>query len=400
MIKLGILIIGYKNTYGVQRLLSSLDKVDFGNGDEVTLIFSIDYSGDHSVEKIAHKYEWRYGKKIIKAHRKNLGLQKHILSCGNYLEEYELDAMAVLEDDIYVSPEMYNYMKASVLYYKDDSRIAGIALYKHEYNINAKHPFLEYCDGGDTYFVQYAMSWGQVWLKEQWKNFRSWYDSKGWENIEENKIPQNIMQWKNSWLKYHIMYCIDKGLFFVYPRIALSTNFSDPGTHNVSRSTAMQIQLCMKKKGEWEFNKLDESYAIYDAFFENIKLKEYLNLKNLEIDLFGVKKYSPDTQFILTRNVLPYKSVSSWGLYLRPIEANVFLNIPGNDIFLYDLSKSKTVKTRCDIKHRYFEYDLKGLNILSFDNVHFCASKVIHHVIQKILQYCNVIIGCMPKKGK
>ncbi len=376
MNKYGIVIIGYKNAKGVERLLNSLDQVDFKGEQDITLIISIDYSGNKSVEQLANAYEWKYGKKYVVAHTTNLGLRKHILSCGNYMEEYDLDAIAVLEDDIYVSPEMYSYMKSAVEFYKDEPKIAGISLYKHEFNINAKCPFDEYYDGGDTYFMQYAMSWGQIWLREQWKDFVQWYEAEKWKTMDPKVIPQNLFKWKNSWLKFHIMYCIDQNKYFVYPRVALSTNFSDIGEHNKVPNTSMQIKFCAKKTNDWSFTKFGETKAIYDAFFESESVAEKIGLDELEVDLYGVKEYKVDTQYVLTRRCLPNKIVKSWGLFLRPIEANIFMDIPGKDIFLYNLSEFDKAPSSSKNKERYFEYDLKGLNIIRFYNMFYCVKTV------------------------
>lgn len=376
MEKLGIVIIGFKNTEGIKRLLESLDYVDFEEDRNITLIFSIDYSGDRAVEKIANEYEWCYGEKHVITHSENLGLHKHILSCGNYMEEYDLSAVAVCEDDIYVSPEMYKYMKRAVNFYKDDSRIAGISLYKHEFNLYAQHPFDEYCDGGDTFFVQYAMSWGQIWMREQWKSFRKWYDAEQWKNMDKRRIPANVQRWKDSWLKYHIMYCIDQNLYFVYPRVALATNFTDVGTHNKSVITSLQVKLCMIKKSDWQFMRLNQTRAVYDAFFESLTLSDKFNLENFEVDLYGVKEYSNHTRYVLTRKALPNKVIKSWGLSLRPIEANVYMDIPGEDIFLYDLAVAEKRQGSLRRMTRYWEYDLKGVNVLCLENILFCISRL------------------------
>lgn len=383
MNNLGIVIIGYKNRKGIERLLKSLDEVDFEGQKNITLIISIDYSGDNSVEELAYAYEWKNGNKHVIAHKVNLGLQKHILSCGNYMEEYNLSAIAVLEDDIYVSPEMYKYMKGAIDFYKNDPKIAGISLYKHEININAKSPFTDYCDGGDTYFMQYAMSWGQIWMRDQWRKFRQWYDEQRWNEIDVKRIPKNILKWKNSWLKYHIMYCIDQDLFFVYPRVALSTNFSDVGAHNKSITTSMQVSMCMKKTN-WFFSSFVQTRAVYDAFFENIKIIDFLGMIDLEVDLYGVKEYKKETRYVLTRKCLPNKVVKAWGLFLRPVEANVYMDIPGNDIFLYDLSVSDKAISSLKQRERIFEYELKGLNILCIENILFCIRKVVWYVKYKI----------------
>lgn len=376
MDKLGIVIIGYKNVDGIERLLSSLDKVDFEEERDITLIFSIDYSGDNSVNKVANEYYWKYGQKHIIAHQENLGLRKHILSCGNYMEEFDLDAIAVFEDDIYVAPEMYKYMKRAIAFYKNDSKIAGISFYKHEVNSNARHPFDDYYDGGDTFFIQYAVSWGQIWMREQWRLFKKWLEFEEWKKMDDRKIPSNVRKWENSWLKYHIMYCIDKDLYFAYPRVALSTNFTDVGTHNNTKITSMQVKLCTRKESDWIFNRLDQTLAVYDAFFESKIIANKLGLDNLEVDLYGVKEYQDDTRYVLTRKHLPKQIVRSWGLDLRPIEANIYMDIPGKDIFLYDLS-SECRKNFCyKQKLRCFEYDLKGVYLLRLENVSYCVLRL------------------------
>ena len=386
--RLGIVIIGYKNTKGIERLLSSIKRIDFEGDKNVTLIISIDYSGDNSVERIANDFEWDAGKKVVVAHKQNLGLRNHILSCGDYINEYNLDAIAVLEDDIYVSPEMYTYMKRAVPFYKNNKKIAGISLYKHEYNINARHPFSDYDDGGDTFFIQYAMSWGQIWIRNQWFDFKKWLEREEWKKIDVRRIPENILKWNNSWLKYHIIYCIDKDLYFVYPRESLTTNFTDVGAHNHCPITSMQVKMCMKKSSEWLFKNTKESVAIYDAFFESKTVGKAIGCENILVDLYGKKKYFSDTKYVLTRRIMPYKIIKSWGLNLRPVEANVFLNIPGQDIFLYDLS----VLVRNSQKNngmKILEYDLKGINIISIDSIKFCLWKmkmIIENKIRKMVR--------------
>ena len=367
------------------RLLSSLKKVQFDN-DEVLLIISIDYSGDESVEEIAKEYVWDYGEKVILAYKENLGLKTHILKCGDYLEKFSLDAMAVLEDDLFVSPEMYHYMKGTVEKYIDNPKIAGMSLYKHEYNIFAKHPFIDFNDGGDTFFIQYAMSWGQIWLRNQWRQFRQWYDASSWEKMDRRLIPNNVLNWEKSWLKYHIMYCIDKDVYCVYPRHARSTDFSDPGTHNKKTNTSMQVPLCLKKDEGSHFNDIDDTEAVYDAFFENQKLKRYLNYMDLEIDLYGVKQYSDKTRYVLTRRVLPYKVIKQWGMALRPIEENIIENVDGEGIFLYDLSQKEKRVSNKEQKLKIFEYDLKGFDIVNSTTIDYCRRSIQQYIGFKFLK--------------
>lgn len=382
---IGIVVIGFNNLNGIKRLLASLDNLECDN-DNVKLIISIDYSGDNSVQEYADRYVWNNGEKIVIQYPDNLGLRNHILKCGDYIEKYGLDAIIVLEDDIYVSPSVYLYAKQAVIFYADNDLIAGISLYKHEINLNAKHPFYELQDGGDTFFIQYAMSWGQIWMKKQWHDFKEWYDKSGWKKIPDELIPQNVKNWNKSWLKYHIMYCIEQNKFFVYPRVSLTTNFTDVGTHNTTTTTKMQVPMISFIKRKWCFNQLEDTMAVYDAFFENIKLAELLGIKECVIDLYGIKKVSSETRYLVTRKVLPFKVVRSWGLQLRPHELNLIYNCCGKDLYLYDLSIQEKNKKNKSHEQVLFEYDLKGVNVLNIQLAKyiFCRIKEkIKHMAHK-----------------
>ncbi len=364
-LKLGIVIIGYKNIDGINRLLNSLDNVDFGN-DEVLLIFSIDHSDINDVEQIASLYKWNHGEKEIVTFKQNLGLRTHILKCGDYLTKYDLDALIVLEDDIYCSRNMYSYALETVNYYCQDETIAGISLYKHEYNILAKHPFTDYKDDSDVFFMQYAQSWGQVWLKSQWDSFKEWYTNKEWNKMDLKSVPTNVLKWKNSWLKYHIMYCIDRDLYFVYPRVSLTTNFSDAGVHRNRQNTNMQVSLDNSITPKWNLKRIYNSYSVYDAYFQNIRMAELCGA-NVIIDLYGVKGCKFNGEYLLSLKKYNYKKVRSWGLQLRPIEDNLFKNIPGDEICLYDTSVNE--KNKKNNRRRLFEYDLKGICIVSTEGI-------------------------------
>lgn len=109
MSRYGIIAIGYNRPDSMQRLLTKLAMVDY-KGDDVLLIISLDLSGTNDVKEIAESYEWKYGNKIVRIQEEKLGLRRHVLMCGTYMEEYQLDAVAVFEDDVIPSPAFYIYM--------------------------------------------------------------------------------------------------------------------------------------------------------------------------------------------------------------------------------------------------------------------------------------------------
>lgn len=340
MSKLAILIVGYNRPGNLKRLLQSLDDADY-QGDNVDLLISIDKSGDDSVERVASKHIWIHGKKKVYTYPKRMGLKNHIIHCGTFLNEY--DAIAILEDDLYVSPAFYNYMKQTVAIYKDDNNIAGISLYTHLWNPNPQvnFPFEPADSMYDVFFMQYAQSWGQVWMKKQWQDFIQWYDDNSGEIPIDDDFPIYVSKWNNSWLKYHIKYCVEKNKYFVYPYKSLTTCFTDVGAHNILGGNAYQVALCKKCRKQLVLPKFDVSDAVYyDVFFERQRIGFAVDINDNEliVDLYGVKKINAKRyKYLLTMNTYPYSIIKQFGLHMRPHEENIIYNIPGNDLFLYKL---------------------------------------------------------------
>ncbi len=339
MNKYGIIVIGYDRLDSLKRVLDSLNNAFYN--EKVDLIISLDKSNVLEVYEFANNFNWSFGEKKVILSEEKLGLRKHVLKCGNYINKFKFDAIIVLEDDLYVSPDFFNYSKQAIEFYKDEDIIAGISLYKHLLNIDADIPFSPVLTNSDSFFMQYAQSWGQVWTKKQWNSFYEWYSNEEFKSLDLKNVPENIKEWpESSWLKYYIQYCIDKDKFFVYPYKALSTNFADAGTHYKNNTNKMQIPIVYDCKKIYNFVRIDESIAVYDAFFENLKICDYLNLDKNEVDinLYGRKKHL-NKRYLLTMENLGYKIMKSYGLQMRPHEMNVILNIDGICIKLYDTTK-------------------------------------------------------------
>jgi hypothetical protein len=326
--KLAILLVCYNRIESLKRLIKSLEN-SFYDEDDIDLIFSIDYSGDPSIEKLANEFTWKHGQKIVRQFKERQGLKQHILSCGNYLDLY--DAIAVFEDDVFVSPSFYGFMKAATAFYKDDPQIAGISLYSHMFNVNAQLPFFPSKGKSDVFFMQFAQSWGQIWLKKQWFDFKKWLKST--EIVFDETTPDFVNSWpdKSSWLKLHIKYCVDMNKFFVYPYYSYTTCFSETGEHVGEKTSLQQVPIVTLKKESYSFEHLSHESILYDCFFER------MFPGNILIDIYGLKqKLYYRKRFILTTNVLNFKIINSYALDIKPPELNFLYHISGSSLFLYD----------------------------------------------------------------
>ncbi len=343
MQKIAITLIAYNRTTSLSRLLSSLCNAHY-DGDEVPLFISIDKSNTDKVEKFAEDFQWTFGEKTVVKHDTNIGLRRHILEQGRLLKKF--DAIVVLEDDVIVSPDFWNYTKQTVEKYHNCNDIAGISLYSYAVNYHERHPFIPLHDGNDVFFMNCAMSWGQIWMRNQWHAFMAWYE-KNTNTPFGNHLPNSISSWsEKSWLKYHMRYCIEENKYFVFPYVSYSTNYSDVGTHMTKEDSIFQVPILQGRREDLRLPDLSDKAIRYDGFFENKTLYSSLGLQEDAccLDLNRTNTNKTGKRYWLSTRLLPYKVITSYSCACRPIEQNVLSGNTGSGIFLYDTTiKSKSL---------------------------------------------------------
>ena len=349
MSQTAIVVIAYNRVDSLKRLLKSLDNAHYSD-DNVTLIISIDYSGNNAVGDAADDFIWVHGPKKVVKRETNMGLKSHVLTCGDYVNNY--DSVILLEDDLYVSKGFYDYALQALDFTKDMDEIGGVSLYNHLLNVHVREPFEAIEDGYDNYYFQFASSWGQAYTRSQWNGFREWLKKHDGENLESDTMPANVSSWSDkSWLKYNIKYLIATGKYFLYPRVSLTSNFMEEGTHAKEPVADLQVPLMGVMNRPYNFSTVERSGAVYDAFFENTKLSEIIetqlqnNVENVKVgkivvDLYGCKNLPDkfDVKYLLSSKSLPYMYVKSYGRWMRPIDENIIEDIEGDAFFLYDIT--------------------------------------------------------------
>jgi hypothetical protein len=361
-----IVIATYNRPKSLARLLASISLATINQ--VVDLIFSIDFSNEYSDinESIATDFQWPYGDVIINKHQSNLGLKKHILTIGEFAFCYEF--IIVLEDDLVVSPCFYDFAMHAYDKYSREERIAGISLYSDDVEEVSLTQFSPIQDGYDNTFIAVPSSWGQVWWERPWRNFKAWLVALEMDasllQILESKLPLNAQRWSDrSWKKLKYMYLMDSNLFYLYPRVSLSTNFGDAGSH-MNGTVVYQVSILLGKMN-YRFSSFEESLSIYDAFFELSPLvinKIHPSLKQYDysVDLKGAKRNILDT-YVLTRHDSK-REIMSFHMDMYPIEQNILLNKPihGGDI---KLCHTKEVNSKVRLL-RYLQLIIKNNKIV------------------------------------
>ncbi len=339
--KLPIVIVTYNRPNSLKRLLLSVQNASYPKND-IELLISIDYSGSNDCYSIAENFEWKYGSKKLIVHKKNLGLRKHILTCGDIA--LKNDGVIILEDDLLVAKDYYDYALQALKYYSNDTNIAGIALYSYHYNEIAGMPFQALNDGYDNYFMQVPCSWGQVWSSTQWESFKTFYNTN--PSIEKtDNLPPSVMRWpETSWKKYFYKYMISNNLYFVYPQISHTTNFGDTGIHYFKSTQNVQVVISSSQTKEYNFINLNSSFNKYDAFFELlpsclVKLG-FDFTEPITIDTYLTKPIeSIKTKYVLTTTNQINDFVRSYDNSLKPVINNIIYNINGKGLYVIEKTK-------------------------------------------------------------
>lgn len=364
MIKPAIVAVGYNRPDSMKRLLASVTNAYYPFED-IDLIISIDESDkSDEVQTVAEAFEWKHGKRIIKRYPERQGLRNHIIQCGDLSEKY--GAVIILEDDLVVSPSFYHYTYNAVNQYSKNEKIAGVALYSHAWNGYADVEFTPIKNEFDTYFGQYSITWGECWTFEQWRKFKEWYFT------HENKLPDinyampsDILRWGNqSWGKYFVSYIVEKDLYYIIPYNAMTTNFSEIGQHNNKTDTAHQVSLQQGKKTDYKFPDFSSGIK-YDIFFERIFEKDIADIiaDEISVNLNGTRLNTLGKRYLLTtKPINNIKPIASFGIRMRPIDANIDYCIPGNDILLYDVKKAEVNLKENDISESRALYETYHLS--------------------------------------
>lgn len=327
-----IVVVAYNRPRETRRLLESISRAEY-DSDQVDLIISID-KGERQDEivEIAEDFNWSIGKRIVRSHDHRLGLKRHVFTCGSYSKDY--DGIIVLEDDLVVSPSFYLFSKEACQYYGDDPRVAQISLYSYAVNEFEARPFYPCKIDSDVYAMQVVQSWGECWTNAMWQRFeRSPYCTL--EELPLNRsLHHRINDWgSKSWKRHFANYIVDNDLYVVYPYTSLTSNYSEAGEHSKRSVPDYHVVMLEDIKHDFKFRALDNCVK-YDGFFERlVNSNEYADYC---FDLYGSKKAYSDCRYVISTNALPYRIMNEFGLLMKPQESNVFENVPGNTIRVYD----------------------------------------------------------------
>jgi glycosyltransferase involved in cell wall biosynthesis len=391
-----IIIPCFTREKSLKRLLNSLQRAVFPG--RVNIVLSLDGGYSPQVLRVAKDFKETcvFANVEIIVRETNIGLRNHILWCGDQVSR--TGSVIILEDDLVVDPQFYEYARSAAEFYDRDNSIAGISLYAQEYNEYAGLPFKPLRNGKSCYFMKVACSWGQLWTERQWSQFRSWYSSKENNDVQQvASLPDSVKRWpESSWKKYYSAYLVLNEKYFVYPYDTYTTNMSDAGgAHIISASPYFQTSLLHPAREIDVFSFIELTHntsVLYDSFMEPESSILYSVLgytkDSLVFDCYGIKPLSLLRQYdfaITSKNASNY--LRNFPLSFRPLENCIIQSGEEasalDNLYLVDtqfFSKKDTMD-----KFSLIEY-LTGIPIVTKTNLAPFLMRFFRKVIQRILK--------------
>lgn len=388
-----IIVAGYKRHKSLNRLLESITNSYFES--PVTVVISLDGGFNIETLKVAEKFKHNFSKGIVEiiARNENIGLKNHIIWCGDQSKRF--GSVIVLEDDLIVDPQFYNYAKKAADYFEGDKHIAGISLYGQEFNEYTGLPFKPLHNGTSCYFMQIASSWGQLWTAKQWEKFRSWYTSIDEAYLLEiKKLPAQVKAWPtSSWKKFFSGYLAEKELFFAYPYQSFTTNVSDGGGTHIKDGTFLlqtSFKLPNRREDNIIFNKVESiDSVLYDTYMEPASSFIYellgYNENELAFDLYGSKPLSllSSYRYAITSKATK-NSLRTISLAFRPFENSIFRPESTSTVHVFFTETKNIISKTPKYPTELTEY-LTGINLKSTN----LARSLIFSWAKKLAQKFN-----------
>ncbi|WP_153636096.1 hypothetical protein [Cobetia sp. AM6] len=331
------IITAYNRPKDLASLLSSFETVCFFNKVRPKLIVSIDGNNDEVINT-ANSYSHLIHEIII--HGDRLGLKNHILRCGDLTDKY--DTIVMLEDDLVLSPNVFKYLVQTIPLAKSQVNVASISLYNFQYNDFA--PFKNSLDevNGDIYYVKSVSSWGQVWWKEKWDEFRTWLENE-YNASEYYRLPERVKKWPDtSWKKLFNFWLTYKDYYSLVPKQSLALCTGGQTGTNMSGIIGVSFSNTRNILSSYNVSEIDGS-TIFDSFLEldirdnSMVLKDLnIRLSDVEFDLACAKnKKDIYKEYVLTRRFHKNNHlIASYDINLGNPLLSVMLGIRGEGLYL------------------------------------------------------------------
>ena len=233
-------VLTMKRAKSLQRLLKSLEATEYGDG-EVDLIIHVDYHADNQAcIAAANEFEFSHGAKKIDIASKNRGLRDSWFDAwrpNGATAEYAL----ILEDDIELSRDWYQWLSGAWNAYGSRDDLAGISLQRQTFVHKRGHQQFEIINDNRPFLYASVGSIGFSPHWKQWHDFLQWIDKVDVSTVDIRTPDLVTSDWfyksdkRQMWTQYFIWFCQRHKLFTLFVNLpnrkTLASHMREPGEH-------------------------------------------------------------------------------------------------------------------------------------------------------------------------
>jgi len=250
-----------------------------------------DMIGVTKVRKLIDAIDWVKVEKVYQ--EKNKGLSESIQAGLNHVFKSH-DSVVVVEDDVCIAPNFYEYMRQSLEFYKSNKQVAGITGLRYPFERSNLDEY-EY----DTFFAPRFSSWGWATWKDRWidvelnsKKVTEYLKTTNVKFLESGEdIPHTIKAVENGqlsgcWDVYYLISMLKSNQVFVWPKYNMVRNTGiGTGSHASDEVIDWQLEWESRPNKPYNFPKTTQKNAIivkdFLSFFitknkKDKQLKKYL----------------------------------------------------------------------------------------------------------------------------
>lgn len=325
-----IVVSGYNRPESLARILKSLRQARYLTA-QIPLFISLDQGGPNGAREVAEAFEWPFGHKTVLARGSHFGMRDHAFACMDLFGDS--DYLVFLEDDSFVGRDFYTYVTAAASCMDRLDRVFATSLYAFDFCEFDGLRFAPVPTEQDFFLIKSATTWGVLFSKQRWFEFRAWHEQHAGESAWATYVPEQVNAWpETSWKKHINHYLSATDLYFLYPYTSRLTHFADIGTHFGCASRNFYVPMaydlnCPRRQLSCEW----ENLVRYDEFWEFIPPAQFCTDIGFEFEcdlrrLKSTKQFR--SQFVLTsRPVLTTRH--SFAATMFPLEANLLENLSG-----------------------------------------------------------------------
>lgn len=337
-------VMAFNRHKSLDRLLKSLIAALDGYRLPAHLVISLDHGYDEQVKSLAESVTWPYGEVDIRSYEKHLGLNGHVFHLFDSASK-ESDSLRIvfLEDDTLVLNNLVPLLEFETQHFNNRPEIFGASFYSYYRNEEMGIPFIPLQTGLPLYALQKVSSRGWITSPEKLCEFILW---KSTANPDFTRLPRYMQVWeKDAWEKWVNAWLTEQHKYLWYPYYSATVGFGEEGRHHKGSLHRFLPQTPVHRITDQPFANfsVDQEPVAYDAFYEisaGFLQRETAGSvdwpDSFDVDLYGSKYPSViGSDHVLTsrfRKKAPYEV--SFGMDLMPVEQNILLNNPGNEIRL------------------------------------------------------------------